>query len=36
LKWIENSNKCPLCKYDINNDVDKVDLKNCNDEDDDE
>ena len=28
LKWIKNSNKCPLCKYDITNDVNKVELKN--------
>ena len=36
LKWIEKSNICPLCKYDINNDVNKVDLRKCNEEDDDE
>ena len=24
LKWIKNYNKCPLCKYDITNDVNKV------------
>ena len=34
LKWIENSNICPLCKYDITNDVNKVDLKSYNEEDD--
>ena len=28
LKWIKTSNKCPLCKYDFNNDVNKVVLKN--------
>ena len=36
LKWIENSNICPLCKYDIKNDVNKVDLKSYNEEDDEE
>ena len=36
LKWIENSNICPLCKYDITNDVNKVDLKSYNEEDDEE
>ena len=36
LKWIKNSNKCPLCKYDITNDVNNIDLKKYNDEDDDE
>ena len=37
LKWIKSSNKCPLCKYDISNDVNKVELKNyIDDEDDDE
>ena len=36
LKWIKNSNKCPLCKYDITNDVNKVKLKNYNDDEDDE
>ena len=36
LKWIKNSNKCPLCKYDITNDVNKVELKNYNDDEDDE
>ena len=31
LRWIKSSNKCPLCKYDITNDV-----KNYNEDDDDE
>ncbi len=35
LKWIKTSNKCPLCKYDFNNDVNKVDLKTYNEDDDD-
>ena len=34
LKWIENSNKCPLCKYDIFNDVNNVDLNSYNEEND--
>ena len=34
LKWIKSSNKCPLCKYDITNDVNKVELKNYNDDED--
>jgi hypothetical protein len=34
LKWIKSSNKCPLCKYDIANDVNKVELKNYNDDED--
>ena len=34
LKWIKKSNLCPLCKYDIINDVNKVDLNSCNEEDD--
>ena len=36
LKWIKSSNKCPLCKYDIANDVNKVELKNYNDDEDEE
>jgi len=36
LKWIRTSNICPLCKYDINNDVNKVDLKTNNEDDDDD
>ena len=32
LKWIEKSNICPLCKYDITEDVNKIELKNSNDE----
>ena len=27
FKWLKKSNKCPLCKYDITNDVNKVTLK---------
>ena len=36
LKWIKNSNQCPLCKYDITNDVNKIELKNDNEDDDDD
>ena len=36
LRWIKNSNICPLCKYDITDDVNKVDLKSYNDEDEEE
>ena len=36
LKWIRNSNMCPLCKYDITEDVNKIELNSNNDEDDDE
>ena len=36
LKWIKSSNNCPLCKYDITNDVKKVELKNYNDDEDDD
>lgn len=36
LRWIKSSNKCPLCKYDITNDVNQIDLKNFNDDDDEE
>ena len=36
LKWIKNSNICPLCKYDISNDVNNFVLNNYNKEDDDE
>ena len=32
LKWLEKSNICPLCKYDITNDVNKIKLKNSNDD----
>ena len=32
LKWLEKSNICPLCKYDITNDVNKIELKNSNEE----
>ena len=32
LKWLNNSNICPLCKYDITNDVNKIELKNSNDD----
>ena len=28
FKWLDKSNVCPLCKYDISNDVNKVVLKN--------
>ena len=27
FKWLKKSNVCPLCKYDITNDVNKVNLK---------
>ena len=27
FKWLKKSNKCPLCKYDITNDVNNVTLK---------
>ena len=33
LKWIKNSNKCPLCKYDITNDVNDIDLDKYNEDD---
>ena len=33
LKWLEKSNVCPLCKYDISDDVNKIVLKNEEDED---
>jgi len=36
LKWIKSSNKCPLCKYDIADDVNKVELRNNNDFEEDE
>ena len=36
LKWIKSSNNCPLCKYDISNDVNKIELNNNNDEDNEE
>ena len=32
LKWIEKSNVCPICKYDITEDVNKIKLKNSSDE----
>ena len=32
LKWLDKSNICPLCKYDIINDVNKIEIKNTNDE----
>ena len=32
LKWIEISNVCPICKYDITEDVNKIKLKNSSDE----
>ena len=32
LKWLEKSNICPLCKYDITDDVNKIELKNESDE----
>ena len=32
LKWLDKSNICPLCKYDIVNDVNKIEIKNTNDE----
>jgi hypothetical protein len=27
LKWLKKSNICPLCKYDITNDVNDIELK---------
>ena len=36
LKRIKNSNKCPLCNFDITEEVNKVVLESYNDEDDDE
>jgi len=36
LKWIKNSDMCPLCKYDITEEVNKIELDSNNDEDDDE
>jgi hypothetical protein len=33
LKWIEKSNKCPLCKYDIIGDIYKVEIKKGEEED---
>jgi hypothetical protein len=32
LKWIEKSNICPLCKYNIEGDVNNIELKNSSDE----
>ena len=32
LKWLEKSNICPLCKYDVTNEVNKIELKNSNEE----
>ena len=32
FKWLKKSNVCPLCKYDITNDVNKVILKDEEDE----
>ena len=32
LKWLEKSNICPLCKYDITGDVNNIELKNSSDE----
>ena len=32
FKWLKKSNLCPLCKYDITNDVNKVNLKDEEDE----
>ena len=32
LKWLEKSNICPLCKYDVTNDINKIELKNSNEE----
>ena len=32
LKWLDKSNICPLWKYDIINDVNKIEIKNTNDE----
>jgi hypothetical protein len=32
FKWLKKSNVCPLCKYDITNDVNKVNLKDEEDE----
>jgi len=40
LKWIKNSNRCPLCKYDMTGDINNIDIKaiskNNNDDEDDE
>ena len=32
FKWLKSSNLCPLCKYDITNDVNKIVLKTEEDE----
>ena len=32
FKWLKKSNVCPLCKYDITNDVNKVNLRTEEDE----
>ena len=32
FKWLKTSNLCPLCKYDITNDVNRMTLKNEEDE----
>ena len=32
LKWIEKSNICPICKYDITGDINNIELKNTSDE----
>ena len=32
LRWLEKSNICPLCKYDITGDVNNMELKNSSDE----
>ena len=32
LKWMEKSNVCPICKYDIAEDVNNMELKNSSDE----
>ena len=32
LKWMEKSNVCPICKYDITEEVNNIELKNSSDE----
>ena len=33
LKWLKQSNKCPLCKHDITEDVNKINLEDNYEED---
>lgn len=35
LRWIKTSNICPLCKYDITNDVNEIELNNNNEDEED-